>query len=119
MREKEFERFLVKDNQIESKDKAVRSRVSKARKIEVEFKVNLDDIVRDDERMFTTLLEISSADRVLSNFSISFIAPVAALSPSSAWFFSLTLFAAVSAVSLAENVADNTIKPANTKIVDR
>ena len=69
MREKEFERFLVKDNQIESKDKAVRSRVSKARKIEVEFKVNLDDIVRDDERMYNTLKRIRR-ELVDSNGSI-------------------------------------------------
>ncbi|MFA9556536.1 hypothetical protein ACERII_04410 [Evansella sp. AB-rgal1] len=43
---------------IESKDKAIRSRLSKARKIEVEFRVNLDEIVREDEKMFNTLIPI-------------------------------------------------------------
>ncbi|ADU28473.1 hypothetical protein [Evansella cellulosilytica] len=58
MREEEFERYLVSDSMIASKDKAVRSRLSKARKIEVEFRVNLDEIVREDERMYETLKRI-------------------------------------------------------------
>lgn len=58
MREEESGRFLVEDSRIESKDKAVRSRVSKTRKVEVEFHVNLDNIVRDDDKMYETLKRI-------------------------------------------------------------
>ncbi|RTR26299.1 hypothetical protein EKG37_21755 [Robertmurraya yapensis] len=69
MREKEFEKFLVNDGKIESKDKAVRSRLSKARKVEDEFHVNLEEIVRDDEKMYNTLKRIKS-ELIDSNGSI-------------------------------------------------
>lgn len=69
MREEEFEKFLVEDSKIESKDKAVRSRLSKARKVEVEFHVNLDEIVRDDEKMYETLKRIKR-ELIDSNGSI-------------------------------------------------
>lgn len=69
MREEEFEKFLVRDSKIESKDKAVRSRLSKARKVEVEFHVNLDDIVGDEEKMYNTLKQIKR-ELIDSNGSI-------------------------------------------------
>lgn len=49
MRELEFERFLVESVDIQSKKKAVISRVTKALKVERDLKVNLDNIVTDDE----------------------------------------------------------------------
>ncbi|MFT8319633.1 MAG: hypothetical protein ABF649_01870 [Bacillus sp. (in: firmicutes)] len=69
MREKDFEKFLVNDGKIDSKDKAVRSRLSKARKVEVEFHVNLDEIVRDDVKMYETLKRIKR-ELIDSNGSI-------------------------------------------------
>ena len=45
MREQEFENYLLKDDNIVSKVKAVRSRVNKARMIERHFDASLDYIV--------------------------------------------------------------------------
>lgn len=58
MREEEFERYLLEDENIVSKVKAVRSRIAKARMIERHFDTSLDFIVADDEKMYETLLRI-------------------------------------------------------------
>lgn len=58
MNQKGFENFLIGDKSITSKDKAVRSRVSKALKVEKDFIVNLDDIVKDDDSMYKLLIRI-------------------------------------------------------------
>lgn len=58
MREAEFERFLVNSEDIQSKKKAVASRVSKALKVERDLKVNLDSVVSNDERTYQLLLQI-------------------------------------------------------------
>lgn len=58
MREEEFAKFLINDNQINSKDKAVRSRISKARLVEERFNVNLDQIVKDDKKVYDLLIRI-------------------------------------------------------------
>ncbi|WP_223593640.1 hypothetical protein [Neobacillus bataviensis] len=47
MKEEQFIRFLSNESSIESKDKAVKSILSKARKVEKSFNVNLDLIVID------------------------------------------------------------------------
>ena len=58
MRELEFERFLVESVDIQSKKKAVISRVAKALKVERDLRVNLDNIVNDDEKMYQLLIQI-------------------------------------------------------------
>ena len=58
MRELEFERFLVESVVIHSKEKAVISRVAKALKVERDLKVNLDNIVSNDEETYQLLLRI-------------------------------------------------------------
>jgi hypothetical protein len=58
MREEEFRSFLINSTDIESKVKAVTSRVAKALYVERELKVNLDSVVKDDEDMYHLLLEI-------------------------------------------------------------
>lgn len=60
MRESDFEMFLTNDTSITSKDKAVRSRMSKARSVEMKLEINFDDVVRDDELMYKTLLRIQN-----------------------------------------------------------
>lgn len=60
MIEDKFEEFLIKDSNITSKDKAVRTRVSKARAVEEMLGENLDYIVADDDRMYNALLLINS-----------------------------------------------------------
>ncbi len=60
MREREFENYLLQDDQIVSKVKAVRSRVNKARMIERHFDASLDYIVSDDKRMYESLLKIKA-----------------------------------------------------------
>ncbi len=60
MREEEFEKYLLEDDNIVSKVKAVRSRVNKARMIERHFKTSLDYIVSDDRRMYESLLKIKA-----------------------------------------------------------
>lgn len=58
MREREFENYLLEDENIVSKVKAVRSRVNKARTIEKHLDVSLDHIVTDDNKMYEALLKI-------------------------------------------------------------
>ena len=58
VREEEFIKFLENDPSISSKEKAVRSRLSKARKVERELDINLDSVVIDDELTYRTLLRI-------------------------------------------------------------
>ena len=58
MRELEFEKFLVESVDIHSKKKAVISRVAKALKVERDLKVNLDNIVGNDEETYQLLLRI-------------------------------------------------------------
>lgn len=60
MREEEFENYLLEDENIVSKVKAVRSRVNKARMIELHFDTSLDYIVSDDKRMYESLLKIKA-----------------------------------------------------------
>lgn len=60
MRQTEYIKFLDQDSNIISKDKAVRSRVSKARSVEEKLNVNLDFIVIDDDRMFDLLINIKN-----------------------------------------------------------
>lgn len=55
MRERDFEEYLLSDESIKSKMKAVNSRLSKARLIERELGVDLDDVVSDDEKCFILL----------------------------------------------------------------
>lgn len=60
MREEEFENYLLEDENIVSKVKAVRSRVNKARMIERHFDISLDYIVSDDKRMYESLLKVKA-----------------------------------------------------------
>lgn len=60
MREQEFENYLLLDDNIVSKVKAVRSRVNKARMIERHFDTSLDYIVSDDKKMYESLLKIKA-----------------------------------------------------------
>jgi len=60
VREQEFENYLLLDDNIVSKVKAVRSRVNKARMIERHFDTSLDYIVSDDKRMYESLLKIKA-----------------------------------------------------------
>ena len=58
--EDKFEEFLIKDSSITSKEKAVRTRLSKARAVEEMLGENLDSIVADDDKMYNSLLLINS-----------------------------------------------------------
>lgn len=58
MKESQFEAYLESLESITSKDKAVRSRLSKGRKIERELRVDLDVVVADDYQTYQTLLRI-------------------------------------------------------------
>lgn len=58
MREHDFEKYLQSDESIKSKRKAVVSRISKARMIERELDVNLDDVVSDDAVMYEILIRV-------------------------------------------------------------
>lgn len=60
MKEVEFERYLLADDNIVSKIKAVRSRVNKARMLERSFDTSLDDIVCDDDKTYSALLKIKA-----------------------------------------------------------
>ena len=55
---RDFEEYLLSDESIKSKLKAVNSRLSKARLIERELGVDLDDVVSDDEKMYDTLMRV-------------------------------------------------------------
>lgn len=57
MRQAEFERFLIESDAIQSKKKAVVSRIAKALKVERDLKVNLDHIVSDD-KTYELLLKV-------------------------------------------------------------
>ncbi|MFD2044571.1 hypothetical protein ACFSTA_08560 [Ornithinibacillus salinisoli] len=56
MREFDFARFLNEQGSISSKDKAVRSRVAKAKKVERDLGVNLDEIVKSDDHTYAVLM---------------------------------------------------------------
>ena len=60
MKETEFEKFLLTDENIKSKEKALRSRIAKARLVEKHFNMSLDDIVTDDETTYKTLMRIKA-----------------------------------------------------------
>lgn len=60
MRDQEFEDYLLQDDNIKSKVKAVRSRINKARMIERHFDTSLDKIVSDDDIMYETLVRIKA-----------------------------------------------------------
>lgn len=60
MRESDFESYLLADENIKSKVKAVRSRINKARMIERHFELSLDNIVNNDDVMYETLLRIKA-----------------------------------------------------------
>jgi len=60
VRRQEFENYLLTDDNIVSKVKAVRSRVNKARMIERHFDASLDYIVSDDKRMHESLIKIKA-----------------------------------------------------------
>lgn len=60
MREAEFEKYLIGDDAIISKTKAVASRMSRARAIERHFNKSLDSIVSDDEQTYIVLLQIKA-----------------------------------------------------------
>ena len=60
MRESEFENYLLADKSITSKEKAVRSRISKGKLIERHFSESLDSIVKDDDKTYNTLLRIKA-----------------------------------------------------------
>lgn len=70
MREEQFEQHLLRDPEIKSKEKAVRSRLSKARMIENHLNTSLDYVVSDDNKMYETLLKIKE-DLNDNNGSIS------------------------------------------------
>ena len=55
-----FTRFLDEQSEITSKDKAVRSRVSKALKVERDLKVELDEVVKDERKTYEILLQIQT-----------------------------------------------------------
>lgn len=59
MLESEFESFLVGNKTITSKDKAVKTRISKARAVERELGCSLDYIVSSDEEMLCALKKIN------------------------------------------------------------
>ncbi|WP_185223193.1 hypothetical protein [Parageobacillus thermoglucosidasius] len=69
MKEAEFRKFLMNDSNIKSKVKAVNSRVARALRVEREFNVDLDDIVKNDEAMYHLLLQIQEKlnDRLYHN----------------------------------------------------
>lgn len=60
MRESDFENYLLDDDSIKSKVKAVRSRINKARMVERHFGHSLDTIVADDDVMYETLIRIKA-----------------------------------------------------------
>lgn len=59
MREGEFRKFLESSESISSKDKAVRTRVSKAHSIEEMYHISIDTIVSDDNLMYEYLNRIN------------------------------------------------------------
>jgi len=59
MLEVEFEKYLVSDENIISKSKAVSTRLSKARAVENVLGVTLDTIVSSNLEMYNALIEIN------------------------------------------------------------
>ncbi|MGE8004247.1 hypothetical protein [Lysinibacillus sp. NPDC093216] len=55
-----FEKFLSQQSSITSKTKAVKSRIAKASKVERDLKVDLDDVVKDDQLTYDLLLRIQN-----------------------------------------------------------
>jgi hypothetical protein len=60
MREGEFLKFLSSDKAIKSKEKAVRSRVSKAKQVEDKLNINLDVLVKNDDDTYNALLRLKN-----------------------------------------------------------
>jgi len=60
MLEAQFEKYLLADENITSKDKAVSTRMSKARAVEKALNVSLDTIVSDEIAMYQALCNINS-----------------------------------------------------------
>ena len=60
MIESGFEDFLSTETTITSKDKAVKTRMSKARAVEKMLGENLDSVVSNDEKMYNSLLLINA-----------------------------------------------------------
>lgn len=63
MLEYEFEKYLIDDESIVSKKKAVSTRLSKGRAVENTLGMSLDTIVSSDINMYRALLEINSKMR--------------------------------------------------------
>ena len=63
MRENEFRTYLEKSEQINSKNKAVSSRISRANIAEEIIGTSLDYIVIDDDRMYEALNRINTDSR--------------------------------------------------------
>jgi len=55
-----FESFLTQQTSITSKTKAVKSRVAKASKVERDLKVDLDDVLKDDQLTYDLLLRVQN-----------------------------------------------------------
>ena len=60
-REKDFEKFLFQEKTISS-EKAVATRLVKARKAEQVLSMELDDIVSNDNLMFDSLVDLKSKE---------------------------------------------------------
>jgi hypothetical protein len=58
MKEESFEKFLLAQESITSKEKAVNSRMSKGRRIERDLHLDLEVIVQEDYSTYRTLLMI-------------------------------------------------------------
>jgi predicted DNA-binding ribbon-helix-helix protein len=67
MREDQFMKFLEQDTNITSKTKSVNSRMSRARKVEDTFNVNLDNIVNDDEKTYQLLRKLYEMKDISGN----------------------------------------------------
>lgn len=63
MKEYEFRNFLENSENIDSKEKAVQSRVSRANIAEEIIGTSLDIIVQDDQKMYEALLYIKADSR--------------------------------------------------------
>ena len=63
MRTEEFRNYMEKAEQINSKNKAVSSRISRANTAESILDANLDYIVADDDQMYEALCHIKSDPR--------------------------------------------------------
>ncbi|MDD3305831.1 MAG: hypothetical protein PHO29_01875 [Acetobacterium sp.] len=59
MQESKFMDYLINDSNITSKNKAVSSRMSRARAVEKTLNLSLDEIVDDDKKMYQSLIRIN------------------------------------------------------------